>query len=162
MSSHKKDIDHDMDTNSVIDDTDTDSVIDDTDTDSVINDTDTDSIIDTDSVIDDTELQLNDISDNEYKVSLISLEDFNTFYKEYSKNNKTSNILNKYEKTKILSERAEQLSEDAVPLIPNAHKYNNVLEIAEEELRQLKIPFIIKREINNTYEYIKIEDLIIL
>lgn len=108
------------------------------------------------------EVELDDISDNDFKDSLISIEEFNEFYKEYNKNNKTSAILNKYEKTKILSERAEQLSEGAIPLIPNAEKYNNVLEIAEEELRQLKIPFIIKRPINNNFDYIKIKDLVLL
>ena len=107
-------------------------------------------------------LELEDISDNDYKSSLVSIEEFNTFYKEYKTEIKTSKILNKYEKTKILSERAEQLSEGAIPLIPNADKYNNVLEIAEEELRKMKIPFIIKRSINNNFEYIKIEDLVIL
>ena len=107
-------------------------------------------------------LELEDISDNEYKSSLVSIEEFNTFYKEYKTEIKTSKILNKYEKTKILSERAEQLSEGAIPLIPNADKYNNVLEVAEEELKKMKIPFIIKRSINNNFEYIKIEDLVIL
>tara|TARA_Y100000590_G_scaffold375540_1_gene440522 strand:+ start:2022 stop:2453 length:432 start_codon:yes stop_codon:yes gene_type:complete len=108
------------------------------------------------------EILLENISENEYKSSLISIEEFNTFYKEYKKEIKTSKILNKYEKTKILSERAEQLSEGAIPLIPNADKYNNVLEIAEEELKEKKIPFIIKRMVNNKFEYIKIEDLVIL
>jgi len=107
-------------------------------------------------------LELEDISDNDYKSSLVSIEEFNTFYKEYKTEIKTSKILNKYEKTKILSERAEQLSEGAIPLIPNADKYNNVLEVAEEELKKMKIPFIIKRSINNNFEYIKIEDLVIL
>ena len=101
--------------------------------------------------------------DNDYKTSLLDVEEFNLFYKDYNKSdNKTSPILNKYEKTKILSERAEQLSQGAIPLIPNAEKYKNVLEIAEEELKTLKIPFIIKREFNNNFEYIKINDLVLL
>jgi DNA-directed RNA polymerase subunit K/omega len=117
---------------------------------------------DTDSIEDNQEIDLDNITDNDFKTSLISIEEFNTFYKNYSNKNKTSSILNKYEKTKILSERAEQLSEGAIPLIPNAEKYKNVLEIAEEELKTLKIPFIIKREINNNFEYIKIKDLVLL
>ena len=123
---------------------------------------DIDNVDDKDIDNEDENLELEDISDNDYKSSLVSIEEFNTFYKEYKTNIKTSKILNKYEKTKILSERAEQLSEGAIPLIQNADKYNNVLEIAEEELNKLKIPFIIKRFINNNYEYIKIEDLVIL
>ena len=126
------------------------------------NDTDTDTEINIDPNIEDTNFELEEISEDNYKSSLISLEEFNTFYKKYNKNIKTSKILNKYEKTKILSERAEQLSEGAIPLIKNADKYNNVLEIAEEELKKLKIPFIIKRSINKDFEYIKIEDLVIL
>tara|TARA_Y100000817_G_scaffold298228_1_gene275253 strand:- start:354 stop:779 length:426 start_codon:yes stop_codon:yes gene_type:complete len=122
---------------------------------------DTDTETNTETNIDD-QFELEDISDDIYKLSLISYEEFNTFYKKYKKDIKTSKILNKYEKTKILSERAEQLSEGAIPLIQNADKYNNVLEIAEEELKQFKIPFIIKRSINNDFEYIKIEDLVIL
>ena len=108
------------------------------------------------------EILLENISENEYKSSLISIEEFNTFYKEYKTEIKTSKILNKYEKTKILSERAELLYEGEIPLIPYADKYNNVLEIAEEELKEKKIPFIIKRMVNNKFEYIKIEDLVIL
>ncbi len=123
---------------------------------------DIDNVDDKDIIDEDQDLELEDISDSEYKSSLISIEEFNTFYKEYKKEIKTSKILNKYEKTKILSERAEQLSEGAIPLIPNADKYKSVLEIAEEELKKKKIPFIIKRSINNKFEYIKIEDLIIL
>jgi len=111
----------------------------------------------------DEEIELDDISDSDYKSSLVDIEEFNSFYKDYDKSkNKTSPILNKYEKTKILSERAEQLSEGATPLIPNAEKYKNVLEIAEEELKKLKIPFIIKRSFNNNFEYIKINDLVLL
>tara|TARA_Y100001935_G_scaffold250747_1_gene251437 strand:- start:1020 stop:1445 length:426 start_codon:yes stop_codon:yes gene_type:complete len=123
---------------------------------------DIDNIDDKDIDNEDENLELEDISDNDYKSSLVSIEEFNTFYKEYKTEIKTSKILNKYEKTKILSERAEQLADGALPLIPNADKYNNVLEVAEEELKKMKIPFIIKRSINNNFEYIKIEDLVIL
>jgi len=38
----------------------------------------------------------------------------------------------------------------------------HIYEIVIEELRQKKIPFIIKRPLNNTYEYWKLEDLKIL
>ena len=95
----------------------------------------------------------------EFKSSITSNEEINNFYKEYDvSKNKTTNILTKYEKTKVLSERSEQLSSGAIPLI-NTTKINT-LEIAEEELKQEKIPFIIKRLINNNYEYWKLEDLI--
>ena len=38
--------------------------------------------------------------------------------------------------------------------------FNNVYDIALEEFNNKKIPFIIKRFINNKYEYFKLEDLI--
>ena len=95
----------------------------------------------------------------EFKHAVTSNEEINNFYKEYDiSKNKTTNILTKYERTKVLSERSEQLSSGAIPLI-NTTK-TNTLEIAEEELKQDKIPFIIKRLINNNYEYWKLEDLI--
>lgn len=100
-----------------------------------------------------------DIDTKVFKTSILSNEEFNNFYKIYDiSKNKTSNILTKYEKAKVLSDRTEQLSSGAVSLINK--KLTNTLEIAEEELEQNKIPFIIKRLINNNYEYWKLEDLI--
>ena len=59
------------------------------------NDTDTDTEINIDPNIEDTNFELEEISEDNYKSSLISLEEFNTFYKKYNKNIKTSKILNK-------------------------------------------------------------------
>jgi len=89
-------------------------------------------------------------------------EDFNNFntnYKEMKKDYITSPYLNKYEKTRIISERAQQLADGAVSLLKNPKSYASVYEIAMEELKQKKIPFIIKRPINNDFEYWKLEDL---
>ena len=44
----------------------------------------------------------------------------------------------------------------------NPENYKTIYDIALEELKQKKIPFIIKRPINNTFEYWKLEDLRIL
>ena len=96
---------------------------------------------------------------------LENTEDINIFMKNYSemkKNYKTSKYLNKYEKTKIISERVQQLANNAKPLISNPQNYSDIYSIAYEELRQKKIPFILKRPINNTFEYWKLEDLYIL
>jgi len=92
------------------------------------------------------------------------IEDINVFNKNYKKllkENKSSNILSKYEKTKILSKRCEQLESGCQPLISNYETFNNVYDIALEELNNNKIPFILKRFINNKYEYFKLNDLII-
>jgi DNA-directed RNA polymerase subunit K/omega len=91
-----------------------------------------------------------------------NIEDINVFNKNYDnlkKNNKTSKYLSKYEITKILSKRCEQLESGCLPLIDNYEIYNNVYDIALKELKEKKIPFILKRNINNKYEYWKLEDL---
>ena len=107
-------------------------------------------------------------SDEEYSIIEDNInnniEDYNVFNKNYEllkKNNITSIFLNKYEITKILSKRSEQLESGCIPLIENYEKYNNVYDIALEELnhKPCKIPFILKRFINNKYEYWKLEDL---
>ena len=90
------------------------------------------------------------------------IEDINVFRKNYKsllENNNTSKYLNKYEITKILSKRCEQLENGCHPLISEYEIYNNVYDIAFQELKDKKIPFILKRLINNKYEYFKLEDL---
>ena len=90
------------------------------------------------------------------------IEDINVFRKNYKsllENNNTSKYLNKYEITKILSKRCEQLENGCLPLISEYEIYNNVYDIAYQELKDKKIPFILKRLINNKYEYFKLEDL---
>ena len=96
-------------------------------------------------------------------IILNNIEDSNVFRKLYPtllKKNITSLYLNKYEITKILSKRCEQLENGSQPLISNFEMYNNVYDIALKELNEKKIPFILKRLIdNNNYEYFKFEYL---
>ena len=105
-------------------------------------------------------------SDQSIKEQIIeNIDDINIFNSSYDENKDkyiTSNYLNKYEKTKVISERVQQLANNSKPLISNPDNYNTIYDIAFEELKQKKIPFIIKRPINNTYEYWKLEDLRIL
>jgi DNA-directed RNA polymerase subunit K/omega len=71
---------------------------------------------------------------------------------------KTFPFLTKYEKTRIIGVRMEQLSNGAKPNIPTKG-LTSIRAIAEEELRLRKTPFIIVRTLpNNTYEYWKIEE----
>ncbi len=71
---------------------------------------------------------------------------------------KTLPFLTKYEKTRILGVRIEQLSRGAKPNVSTKGLYS-IREIAEEELKQRKTPFIIMRPLpNNTFEYWKIEE----
>jgi|TARA_B110000914_G_C15238312_1_gene342900 DNA-directed RNA polymerase subunit K/omega len=89
-------------------------------------------------------------------------EDINVLMKNYnSKNLKTKNIrLTKYERTRVISERASQIENGSKVLISNPQSFSNSYLIAVEELNQKKIPFIIKRPYNNSFEYIKLNDLL--
>ena len=100
----------------------------------------------------------------EYDSTIVTnIEDSQTFYKSYDKSKNTlSNILTKYEKTKVIFERMQMISNGSLPYISNPEKYDTIYNIVLEELNQKKIPFIIKRTINNRDEYFKLEDLIIL
>ena len=91
-----------------------------------------------------------------------SIEDLNTFYKNYEKMRKayiTKPFLNKYERTKIISERAQQLTNGGISFLQNSRDYDSVYEIAIEELNQKKLPFIIRRPVPpNGFEYWILED----
>lgn len=58
----------------------------------------------------------------------------------------TSNVLTKYEKTRVLGIRIKQLQLGASPLI-DSKPYNSEKQIALAELEQKKLPFIIRRYI---------------
>tara|TARA_B100000902_G_C27306273_1_gene915648 strand:- start:1073 stop:1405 length:333 start_codon:yes stop_codon:yes gene_type:complete len=94
---------------------------------------------------------------------LIGMEDSQKFYKMYNtKNNKITNILNKYERTKVIFERYQMIANGSDSFISNPEKYDNIYDIVLEELKQKKIPFIIKRTLNGNHEYLKLEDFVIL
>lgn len=73
--------------------------------------------------------------------------------------NKSIPILTDYEITFILGKRATQIAYGAIPLIDVKSGMNHI-QIAEEELKQKKTPYIIKRTIGNKVEYYKICDMI--
>ena len=90
-----------------------------------------------------------------------SNEDLAVFYSNYEEMKKkyiSKPFLTKFEKTKIISERSQQLSNGAVSFLKNPKNYKTVYEIAFEELKQKKLPFIIRRPVANGYEYWKLED----
>jgi DNA-directed RNA polymerase subunit K/omega len=89
-----------------------------------------------------------------------SIKDVITNYDTIKTENKTKNILTKFERAKIIGMRAEQISQGAKPLT-DVSGMVNVIQMAEKELTELKTPFIIRRKVSNKYEYWKIEDLII-
>lgn len=75
---------------------------------------------------------------------------------------KTLPILSKYEKTKILGIRIKQLNNNSKPYIPIDENILDNFIIANMELKQKKLPFIIQRPIQNRFEYWHIKDLEIL
>jgi DNA-directed RNA polymerase subunit K/omega len=82
----------------------------------------------------------------------------------YDSLHQTLPFLTKYERTRVLGERAKQLEGGAKPLIPES-SYSELVDcylIAVKELEQKKIPFIIVRPFpgNTGCEYWKLNDLL--
>ena len=76
---------------------------------------------------------------------------------------KTIPILSRYEKARILGERAEQINSGAQPFIDIEPTMIDGYLIALKELEQKKIPFIIQRPLpNGGSEYWRLHDLEIL
>ena len=76
---------------------------------------------------------------------------------------KTIPILSKYEKTKVLGQRAKQINTGSKPFINVEDTIIDGLLIAQEELYQKKIPFIIRRPMpSGGSEYWHLADLEIL
>ena len=73
---------------------------------------------------------------------------------------KTLPFITKYEKTRIIGERAKQLNAGAKPFIVVDNTMIDGYLIALKEYEEKKIPFIIRRPIpNGTCEYWKLKDL---
>lgn len=76
---------------------------------------------------------------------------------------KTIPILTKYEKARILGLRAKQIENGSLPLVEIDKSIIDSYLIANMELEQKKIPFIIKRPLpNGANEYWKVKDLEVL
>ena len=76
---------------------------------------------------------------------------------------KTMPLLTKYEKTKILGMRVKQLNSGTSPYVTYSEKIIDNYLIAQMELEQKKLPFIIQRPLpNNNFEYWKLQDLDLL
>ena len=72
----------------------------------------------------------------------------------------TTKYLTKYEKARVLGARALQISKNAPVMVNLAPGEWDPLKIAEKELRDKKIPFIIRRYLpNNSYEDWKLDEL---
>ena len=110
---------------------------------------------------------INDIDDiNDITIIPSSdVPDSINFYRDYinhSKQKITDPCLTKYEKTKILAERTQQIEDGSMLYIPLTDKLTTAYSIALEEFKQKKIPFIVCRPLPNSsgFEYWKLNDLI--
>jgi DNA-directed RNA polymerase I, II, and III subunit RPABC2 len=73
---------------------------------------------------------------------------------------RTLPFLSKYERTRILGERAKQINDGAKPFVENDPSIIDGYLIALKELEERKLPFIIRRPLNNgASEYWKLKDL---
>lgn len=108
---------------------------------------------------------LNDTHKNLQSINYIEVEQLSKITRDENnriidENHRTVPILSKYERTKILGVRTKQINSGAKPFINTEEMVIDGYTIAERELLEKKIPFIIKRPIsNNKFEYWKLEDL---
>ena len=104
-------------------------------------------------IVDDDDYEIMD--DDLFQVEEdVDLRKYETMKKAY----KTPPYLTKYEKTKILSERAQQLTNGSEKFVEG--DFTSTYDIALKELQERKIPFILKRPYGNTFEYWKVKDLL--
>lgn len=75
--------------------------------------------------------------------------------------NLSSPLLTKYERTAVIGQRIEQLARGAHPFVERSPD-ESPEDVAERELLERKLPFIVKRTLpNGTHEYWRIEDMIV-
>ena len=73
---------------------------------------------------------------------------------------RTLPFLSKYERARILGERAKQINDGATPFVASDPSVIDGYLIALKELEEKKLPFIIRRPLNNgASEYWKLKDL---
>lgn len=83
---------------------------------------------------------------NEDETSFVGYNEIMDKNKKVKK--KTVPFLNKFEKARLLGVRIQQLSAGAQPKI-STEGFETIQDIVDEELRQRKIPLIIKRNLPN-------------
>lgn len=114
---------------------------------------------DEEEILIDTKFNNRTVFENINKINELS----NTTYENNNKqvNKISSPVLTKYELTKVIGVRMEQIASGMKPLIHIKNKKNmDIYQIVLMELREKKVPFIIKRNLpNGQFEYWKLEDL---
>ena len=103
---------------------------------------------------------LNHNSDEVAKLSVVIRDDNNIIIDPL---HKTIPYLTKYEKARVLGQRAKQIETGSKPYVKVSENIIDGYVIAELELREKKIPFIIKRPIpGGAFEYWNLKDLEII
>jgi DNA-directed RNA polymerase I, II, and III subunit RPABC2 len=75
---------------------------------------------------------------------------------------KTSSIMTIYEKTRLLGIRTQQIDMGCEPFIDASKGFTDSIQIAEQELKEKKIPLIIRRYLpNGDYEDWEVDEMII-
>eukprot|EP01103_Thecamoeba_quadrilineata_P020010 TRINITY_DN8382_c0_g1_i1.p1 TRINITY_DN8382_c0_g1~~TRINITY_DN8382_c0_g1_i1.p1 ORF type:complete len:128 (+),score=36.71 TRINITY_DN8382_c0_g1_i1:65-448(+) len=97
----------------------------------------------------------------ENEVDILSLHGEHHRTAQEQKEKKTTKFMTKYERARILGTRALQISMNA-PIMVQLDGETDPLQIAMKELRERKIPLIIRRYLpDGSYEDWSLEDLII-
>ena len=108
------------------------------------------------------DLEIDDvIIDTKHEETFHDSKEILSNYENLKKLNRSKPVMSKYERTKIIGVRAQQLSEGSIPLVEVPKHLTKTLDIATYELKMRKTPFIVKRNVGSNIEYWKVEDLII-
>lgn len=119
---------------------------------------DEDNILDIQNII--SSMKKNNQIKNNTEIKMLCKVKRNKDGKIIDKYHTTLPILSKYEKTRIIGQRAKQIENGSAPFIEIKNNIIDTLLIAEEELKQKKIPIIIKRPLpNGTNEYWPLKEL---
>ena len=91
---------------------------------------------------------------------IVKLSNMDVYQNYLDDEKQTVPKLTKYERTLIIGIRSQQIANGAKPLVTLDQKNCDVSYISNKELVEHKLPFIIKRKINdNTVEYWRLSDL---
>lgn len=91
------------------------------------------------------------------------VQDFSDTFKTYDPSKYTTrNVMTKYEKTKVIGMRLEQLARGAPTLIDiDKHGCKSIREVVMLELQEKKLPFVIVRNMpNGKQEHWRVCDLV--
>lgn len=94
--------------------------------------------------------------EEEYEIKII---DHSETQQKLFKEKTTIPYLTKYEKTILIGSRAQQLNKGAIPMV-QVNNLKKTVDIAEKELKERKIPLLVRRYLpNGEYEDWRIDEL---